>query len=285
MNAHTDKEFSIFMSQLKTTIVKLDFFTDFEKCKRNVEEIEIDLNTLNYLLGKQDLIHAVNTLWANHKNAFRVMDILIAVRKKDKKSVADNNGAPILIDSYLKTPQTVMDFLKETGLDEIFISGRVKDLVDYVFGVEVGMDTNARKNRGGTIMETTVAKIFDEEKILYQEQVKSKTMPLIQRALGVDSKQFDFVVKTKNKTYLIEVNFFSDGGGGSKLNEVARSFKGTGLEINEVPGYEFVWITDGTSWNSAQSMLEEAYKHIPKIYNLTSIQDFISVVKKEGNIR
>lgn len=160
MSAHTRQEFETFMSQLKTTIVDFDFFVDFDKCKRNVEQIEIDLNILNYLLGKSNLREAVHTLWKNHKDAFQVLDILIAVRRKDKKSVAGIDGKPILLSDFLTSPDRVIEFLDKTGLSDIFISQRIKDLVDYVFGVEVGMDTNARKNRSGTLMENKVACIF-----------------------------------------------------------------------------------------------------------------------------
>ncbi len=107
-------------------------------------------------------------------------------------------------------------------------------------------------------------------------------MPTLQDTLGTDVKHFDFMVKTRKKIYVIEVNFFSDNGGGTKLNEVARSFKGIAAEINEVEGFEFVWITDGTSWFAAENKLEEAYNNIPKLYNLTNIIDFIGIVKKEG---
>lgn len=282
MSAHTRQEFETFMSQLKTTIVDFDFFVDFDKCKRNVEQIEIDLNILNYLLGKSNLSEAVHTLWKNHKDAFQVLDILIAVRRKDKKSVAGIDGKPILLSDFLTSPDRVIEFLDKTGLSDIFISQRIKDLVDYVFGVEVGMDTNARKNRSGTLMENKVACIFEANDISFSAQVSSKSMPTLQDTLGTDVKHFDFMVKTRKKIYVIEVNFFSDNGGGTKLNEVARSFKGIAAEINKVEGFEFVWITDGTSWFAAENKLEEAYNNIPKLYNLTNIIDFIGIVKKEG---
>ncbi|MGN1247666.1 MAG: DpnII family type II restriction endonuclease [Paludibacteraceae bacterium] len=153
----------------------------------------------------------------------------------------------------------------------------VKDLVDYVFGVETGLDTNARKNRSGEITETLVARIFANAGIRYREQVSSKEFPAIAAVLGADQKVFDFVITTNAKTYLIEVNFYS--GGGSKLNEVARSYTDVAPKVNGVPGFEFVWITDGIGWNSARNKLEEAFAAIPCIYNLTTITEFIALVK------
>ena len=146
--------------------------------------------------------------------------------------------------------------------------------MDYVFGVETGLDTNARKNRSGEITETLVARIFDNAGITYREQVSSKEFPAISAVLGADQKVFDFAITSQGKTYLIEVNFYS--GGGSKLNEVARSYTDVAPKVNGVPGFEFVWITDGEGWNSARNKLEEAFAAIPSIYNRTTISEFIS---------
>ena len=147
----------------------------------------------------------------------------------------------------------------------------MKNLVDYVFGIETGLDTNARKNRSGHIMEKTVANIFLKACIPFRQEVYSKEWAEINRVLGDDEKRFDFVVETLEKIYLIEVNFYS--GGGSKLNEVARSYSDIAPKINSVKGFEFVWITDGIGWKSAKNKLQEAYNIIPKIYNLTSIEE------------
>lgn len=158
-----------------------------------------------------------------------------------------------------------------------FRKPEIKDLVDYVFGVETGLDTNARKNRSGEITEKLVAKIFANANIEYSQQVSSNTFPAVANVLGADQKVFDFVIKTVTKTYLIEVNFYS--GGGSKLNEVARSYTDVAPKVNSIEGFEFVWITDGIGWHSAKNKLQEAFTAIPSIYNLTTIKEFIDMVK------
>ena len=265
------------MSQLKETNATLDFYCDFPKIAKNVADIEISLNTLNYLIGKEDLHSAVQALWNRDKKVFDVMDILIATRKKDDKKYIDNDGSMHSIHALFKSVDGVMTFIEGTGLDKVFKNKEVKDLVDYVFGVETGLDTNARKNRSGNITETLVARIFDNAGISYREQVSSKEFPAISAVLGADQKVFDFVITTHDITYLIEVNFYS--GGGSKLNEVARSYTDVAPKVNGVPGFEFVWITDGQGWNSARNKLEEAFSAIPSIYNLTTISDFISKIK------
>lgn len=278
MAAHTQEQFDMFMSQLKETNATLDFYCDFPKIARNVADISISLNMLNYLLGKQNLREAVEALWTRDPKVFDVMDILIATRKKDNKMFFDELGQFRTIHSLFESVDGVMEFLDGTGLANVFRKPEIKDLVDYVFGVETGLDTNARKNRSGDITEKLVAKIFTNANIEYSQQVSSNMFPDVAKVLGADQKVFDFVIHTARKTYLIEVNFYS--GGGSKLNEVARSYTDVAPKVNSIEGFEFVWITDGIGWHSAKNKLQEAFTAIPSIYNLTTIKEFIDMVKR-----
>ena len=273
----TKQDFKTFMSQLSETNATLDFFCDFDKISTNVADIAISLNTLNYLLGKRNLRKAVEDIWKRDKKVFEVLDILIATRKKDKKKFYNKKGEKLLVHSLFSSVDGVMEFLEGTGLDRVFINTEVNNLVDYVFGVETGLDTNARKNRSGKITEKLVANIFDSYEIKYKKQVSSATFPKISNVLGVDKKVFDFVIEKKNITYLIEVNFYS--GGGSKLNETARSYTDIAPKINSVNGYRFIWITDGEGWLSAKNKLEEAFMTIPDVYNLSTINKFINSIK------
>lgn len=271
------KDFNKFMSQLKETNQKLDFFCDFEKISNNVENIKLSLCMLNSLIGARDIRKSVETIWNRDKTAFNVMDILIAVRSEGKKKILDNRDNCIILESLFSSVDGVMDFLDNTGLTEVFQSRKISDLVDYVFGIETGLDSNARKNRSGHVMEETVAKIFKKNGIRFLQEVYSTEWPELQRVLGDDEKRFDFVIETTQKIYLIEVNFYS--GGGSKLNEVARSYSDIAPKINSVNGFEFVWITDGVGWKSAKNKLQEAYSIIPSIFNLTNINEFINGIK------
>ena len=272
------KDFQRFMSQLQETNQTLDFFCDFKKISQNVENIKLSLCMLNSLIGAIDMRSAVETIWNRDKTAFNVMDILIAVRSEGKKVVLDKIGNCVVLDSMFKSVDGVMEFLDDTGLTEIFQSRRITNLVDYVFGIETGLDTNARKNRSGHVMEGIVKHIFDNNNIKYRQEVYSSEWPEITNVLGDDEKRFDFVIKTTAKTYLIEVNFYSSGG--SKLNEVARAYTDLAPKINSVSGFEFVWITDGIGWKSARNKLQEAYNNIPSVYNLTDISDFVNLIEQ-----
>lgn len=277
MAAHTPAEFATFMSQLKETNQTLDFFCDFDKIHDNVEDIKLSLCMLNSLIGAVDMQNAVETIWRRDKSAFNVMDILIAVRSEGRKKVLNSLGECVVLDSLFESVDGVMEFLNDTGLVEVFQSQKITNLVDYVFGVETGLDSNARKNRSGHVMENVVAEIFENNGVDYRTEVYSSEWAEMTKALGDDEKRFDFVIETPQKIYLIEVNFYS--GGGSKLNEVARAYSDIAPKINAVDGFEFVWVTDGIGWNSAKNKLQEAFNIIPSIYNLTSIEEFIQKVK------
>ncbi|MBP1530673.1 MAG: type II restriction endonuclease [Bacteroidaceae bacterium] len=273
------KDFKLFMSQLAETNATLDFYTDFSKIRENVRSIEIKLNTLNYLIGKIDLEAAVKELWDNDNRVFSILDILIATRKEQDKKYLDETGKPHLVHDLLSTYEGVMKFLKETGIADVLQNKDVKNLVDYVFGVEAGLDTHARKNRSGDITELLLHRILEINGIKHRMEVYSHEFPKLQEALGTDEKRFDFMIQTRRCTYLIEVNFYN--GGGSKPNEVARAYRELSPIVNRVDGYEFVWVTDGQGWNSARNKLEEAYNEIDRMYNFASLGEFLDEVKRE----
>ena len=273
-----EKNFDLFLSQLSETNATLDYFTDFEKVIHNTNKIAIKLNQLNYLIGKEDLHKAIKELYEENSKVFEVLDILLSVRKKDKKKTLNANGEFVLLESYFSSLQGVIDYIEQTGLANVFRNKNVTNLVDYVFGVEVGLDTNARKNRGGENMAKAVALKFNGANIPFRSEVNSTEFEEI-KSLGQDLKRFDFVIKTRNKTYLIETNFYNSGG--SKLNEVARAYTDIAPKINQYEKFEFVWITDGQGWLTAKNKLGEAYSLIPSIYNLANLDEFLSKVKAE----
>lgn len=266
------------MSQLKETNATLGFYCDFEKINANVDAISLKLNQLNYLIGQKDIDAAIHRLWNENKGTFSVLEILIAIRTSDKKKAIMSDGNIRPINTLFENVEGVIEYVHGTGLDKVFRNKQITNLVDYVFGVETGLDTNARKNRSGHLMEKQVASIFEKANITYRQEVYSTEFPELS-VLGEDKKRFDFVIETNRNKYLMEVNFYSSGG--SKLNEVARAYSELSPKINTVNGFEFVWVTDGIGWKSARNKLEEAFYTIPNIYNLTTINEFIKQVKGE----
>ncbi|UTC77669.1 restriction endonuclease [Treponema sp. OMZ 799] len=270
--------FQTFIDTLSETNARLDYFTDFSKVRKNTAKIEMKLNQLNYLIGKTDLQKAVTEIYNENPSAFEVLDILIAVRDNDNKKVLNDYGECVFLKTYFSSLQGIIEYIEKTGLADILKNKSITNLVDYVFGIEVGLDTNARKNRGGDNMANLIAQTFKKAEIKFNTEVNSSEFSDIQ-SLGQDLKRFDFAVSTKKKTYLIETNFYNVGG--SKLNEVARAYSEIAPKINKYPNYEFVWITDGKGWLSAKNKLEEAYSIIPSIYNLSNLTEFIQKIKNE----
>lgn len=268
-------EFENFLNSLQETNANLEYFTDFQKCDKNIKAISIKLHSLNYLLGKNDLKIAINDLFKENRACFDILNLLIAVREPTKK-LFDETGKLVNLNTYFDNPNNIYDFFCKTGLKEFFVDKKITNLHDYVFGIEVGLDTNARKNRSGANFTNLVSKIFENEKLNFEAEVDSKIFADLD--LGDDLKRFDFVVHTNKKTYFIETNFYNVGG--SKLNEVARSYTEIANKISKFKEYEFIWITDGQGWLKAKNKLKEAYKSV-LIYNLSTLNDLIRRLKNE----
>ena len=175
-------------------------------------------------------------------------------------------------------------FMEHTGLFDLLENHIINNLVDYVTGVETGLDSNGRKNRGGHLMEDLVENFikkagFVKDKTYFKEmyihQITAKwdiDLSAISNQ-GKMEKRFDFVVKTPAMTYGIETNFY--GSGGSKLNETARSYKTLALETDTIDGFTFVWFTDGKGWTSARNNLEETFDVMEHIYNIKDLESGI----------
>ncbi len=269
-------DFELFFNSLTDTNKHLDYFVDFKKCYQNAKKLELHLNTLNYLLGKNDLLKEIEFLFSQKQDqCFVSLPILIAVRDSKTEFLTQNNS-PTTFNEFLTTPNNIFDFMKDSGLITIFSDKNIKNLNDYVFGVEVGLDTNARKNRSGKIMEKYLSDLFAKNDIEFKAEVYSDAFDELKDIFGVDRKRFDFVVYGKNKFYLVEANFYSVAG--SKPNETDRSYILLASKLENVKNFDYVWITDGKGWNGSKNRLAEAYKSV-EMYNLNNIADFIKKVK------
>ena len=271
------RSFDEIMKNLKKSIAGFSYYTDFKKVYGNVEDVLISLNILNSLIGTCDkfddkflnIIH-------RYPETLKAIPILIAFRTKDGKvPVADNRGDIVSFD--FESPSMKDDdyllFVDKTGLKDMIANARVTNLVDYVTGVEVGLDSNARKNRTGSIMEGIVLEYLqressDPKEIMVQANKKdiiSKWGYTELENINISekkkeaNKRFDFAINVDGIVFLIETNFY--GSGGSKLNETSRSYEKLADDINNLKHYRFIWVTDGIGWKSARRNLEESYQH------------------------
>ncbi len=276
------RDFNKWLSNFKSTIYGYDYYVDFSKTYINIKKIKVELNIMNSLIGSKNVERDFDLLLYKYPEVISCIPILIGVRLRDiKNNFEILDDLEILSYDFLNgtnTPEEYKTFMRETGLFDLIANHLVNNLMDYVLGVEVGLDSNGRKNRGGRIMENLIENKLKEMKCEYTSQMK---IPEIQKKYGLDLsalsnfgktvKQFDFVVKTKDQVYGIEVNYYS--GGGSKLNETARSYKMLTEESRNVKGFTFVWITDGKGWKTARNNLEETFDVLETLYCLDDIEN------------
>jgi len=279
------RNFNEWISKFKDSVADWTYYVDFPKVYRNVDSIKIELHLLNSLINSKDIENEFRTLVSKYPEVLKVVPILLAKRDKEIKIIdkgKDKNfdffNQNFSIDEYV-------DFMHKTGLFDLLSNHIISDLTDYVKGVEVGLDTNARKNRTGTAMENIVEAFildagFIKDVTYFKEMKTSKIKELFGIELTLESldeskaeKRFDFVIKTEQKVYAIEVNFYS--GGGSKLNETSRSYKMLAQESKDILNFEFVWFTDGIGWNSAKKNLEETFDVLEHMYNIDDLENGI----------
>ena len=284
----SNRNFSAWLSGFRDSIADYGYYIDFEKVHRNVDNIKVELNILNSLIGSKNIEIDFENLMRKYPEVLKCIPLLLAVRANEIYC-QDENGGHLFQFDFGKYPpnshahyERYKYFMRETGLFDLLENHIVNNLVDYATGVETGLDSNGRKNRGGHLMEDLVESFIQKAgfikgvnyfKEMYIHQITDKwniDLSAISNQ-GKMEKRFDFVVKTPSMIYGIETNFY--GSGGSKLNETARSYKTLAWETEEIDGFTFVWFTDGKGWTSARNNLEETFDVMQHIYNIKDLED------------
>lgn len=279
-----NRDFNNWLSGFRESIADYGYYINFEKVHRNVDNIKVELNILNSLIGSKNIEQDFENLVNKYPEVLKCIPLLLAVRANEIYTI-DSEGE---FTYNFKKPNLSVEqykiFMRKTGLFDLIENHIVNNLVDYATGVETGLDSNGRKNRGGHLMENLVESFIqkagfvkDESyfKEMYIHQITDKwdiDLSAISNQ-GKTEKRFDFVVKTPNMIYGIETNFY--GSGGSKLNETARSYKTLALETDTIDGFTFVWFTDGKGWTSARHNLEETFDVMEHIYNIKDLENGI----------
>ena len=278
-----DEVFKYLLSTLKDTITKWDYFVNWAKVFGNIKEIEVDLNILNYLIGKNNIEEEFSYLLDKHPSIARLIPILIACRENkfkiltsyDKKSFCYENYVFDKLNTISKSK--IIEFAKNTGFLGLLKDKRIKNIVDYVIGIEVGLDSNGRKNRGGTSMEDIVEFFISDfcrrRGLEYiKEATSDKVFNQWKLNLKVDksSRRIDFIINNNNHLFLIETNFY--GGGGSKLKSTAGEYKSM-YDFWKSDGHDFIWITDGKGWHTTRLPLLETFNYIDYVLNLDMVSN------------
>lgn len=278
------RDFSEWLLGFRDSIADYGYYIDFDKVHRNVDNIKVELNILNSLIGSKNIEEDFEKLIGKYPETLKCIPLLLAVRSNEIYAIDGDGDYTYNFKNPNLSVKQYKTFMRKTGLFDLMKNHIVNNLVDYATGVETGLDSNGRKNRGGHLMENLVESFIQKAgfvkddsyfKEMYIHQITDKwgiDLSAISNQ-GKTEKRFDFVVKTPNMIYGIETNFY--GSGGSKLNETARSYKTLALETDTIDGFTFVWFTDGKGWTSARHNLEETFDVMQHIYNIKDMENGI----------
>ena len=255
-------------------------------CRRHAQQCQQHKNMMNSLIGSKNIEKEFENIILKYPETLECIPLLLAVRSNEIFVKDVVNEYLFKFDKMVYSIKDYIRFMRKSGLFELLQNHIINNLYDYVLGVEVGLDSNGRKNRGGHLMENLVESYIVKAgfkkgetyfKEMYLKDIEKKWNMDLSAMSGnnVSTKRFDFVIKTNNQVYVIETNFYGGSGGGSKLNETARSYKMLAQESKLVDGVTFIWITDGTSWKSARKNLEETFNELDTIYNINDLENGI----------
>ena len=271
-----NRTFDEWLETFRASINDYDYYTDFAKVYERAARFKVEIYLLNSLAGSKNIERDFENLLEKYPACLRAVPILLAVRAKEI-FCRDTNYR---FDAPNQSVEQYKFFMRRTGLFDLLENHIVSNLYDYATGVEVGLDSNGRKNRGGHQMENLVRKFLEEAGVeFYAEKYSHEVEKIFGLDLsaisaeGTSTKRFDFVVKSCETVFGIETNFYASGG--SKLNETARSYKMIAEESKNISGFKFVWITDGNGWKSARKNLKETFLVLDTLYNIKDLEDGI----------
>lgn len=278
------RNFKEWLSTFRPCISNYSYYANFAKIHANANKLKVELNILNSLIGSKNIEKDFSDVISKYPETLRCIPILLAVRASNIYAI-DADGEYNF--SFTKCNYGIEEykmFMRKTGLFDLLENHIINNLFDYVTGVETGLDSNGRKNRGGHLMEDLVESFILKAgfiknknyfKEMYIHEIEEKwnvDLSAISNS-GKTEKRFDFVIKTNKQLYVIETNFYASQG--SKLNETARSYKTLSQEVATINGVTFIWFTDGCGWNSAKHNLEETFDVLDTVYNIQDLEDGI----------
>lgn len=278
------RNFDEWLSEFRGSIANYDYYIDFNKIYSNINKIKVELNILNSLIGSQNIEEEFESILLKYPETLKCIPLLLAVRASEIYAVDSEGEYKYNFKNQNYSIEQYKIFMRKTGLFDLLQNHIINNLVDYATGVETGLDSNGRKNRGGHLMENLVESFIQKAGYKKNETYfKEMYIHAITDKWGIDlsaisnsgksEKRFDFVIKTSNRIYGIETNFYASGG--SKLNETARSYKQIAQEVDTIDGFTFIWFTDGSGWKSARHNLEETFDVMETIFNIKDLENGI----------
>lgn len=272
------RDYSAWRKTFRSSIADYKYYTDFNKVVENANKYKVELNILNSLIGSDNIEQEFLKLLKEYPKVLNVIPVLLAKRESEIFAMDSDGSFNYDFKKSNQTPEQYAAFMRKTGLFDLISKHLVNNLYDYILGIETGLDSNARKNRGGHLMEDLVEEYIKKTGFEYHKEMRDSE---ILRKYGIDltkltnngdvTKRFDFVIKTQNYVYGIETNFYNSSG--SKLNETARSYKMLAIEANNHSKFRFIWITDGEGWKDADKNLKETFDVLENLYCINDLEN------------
>lgn len=278
------KNFDEWINNFKSSISNYSYYADFKKIYKNVDKVKVELNILNSLIGSKTIEDDFKNIMLKYPETLECIPLLLAVRSTEIFVKDEINEYLFDFKKMVYSMDDYVRFMQESGLFDLLQNHIINNLYDYVLGIEVGLDSNGRKNRGGHLMEDLVEKYIKESgfvkdvnyfKEMYLNDIEKRWNIDLSSLSGnnVSTKRFDFVIKTPKQIYLIETNFYASSG--SKLNETARSYEMLAKKAKVIDGITFIWITDGLGWHDAKNNLKETFNELETMYNINDLESGI----------
>ena len=278
------RNFDEWINNFKSSISNYSYYADFKKIYKNVDKVKVELNILNSLIGRKTIEDDFKNIMLKYPETLECIPLLLAVRSTEIFVKDEINEYLFDFKKMVYSMDDYVRFMQESGLFDLLQNHIINNLYDYVLGIEVGLDSNGRKNRGGHLMEDLVEKYIKESgfvkdvnyfKEMYLNDIEKRWNIDLSSLSGnnVSTKRFDFVIKTPKQIYLIETNFYASSG--SKLNETARSYEMLAKKAKEIDGITFIWITDGLGWHDAKNNLKETFNELETMYNINDLESGI----------
>ena len=276
------RDFNEWLSKFKTSISDYTYYVDFKKIYKNVDKVKVELNILNSLIGSKNIEEEFKNIVIKYPDTLECIPLLLAVRSREIFIKDEINEYLFKFDKMVYSMNDYIKFMRESGLFDLLQNHIINNLYDYVLGIEVGLDSNGRKNRGGHLMENLVEKYIVKAgykkdinyfKEFYTTEIEDKfniELKLLKGEVKA-TKRWDFVIKTDKQIYVIETNFYATQG--SKLNETARSYEMIANKVKNIKGLTFIWITDGIGWKDARKNLEETFNELETMYNINDLEN------------
>lgn len=277
----SEKEyFDYFFDTLLPTNRTYEYYVNWEKVKDNVITYLTEICLLNSLTRIDVLEREAKLIEiiSKYPEVIPVVPLIIAIREKNV--VVLDIGDQLFYKKFkfnekLKEEEIldIVEFCKKSGILDLF--GEINDLYAYLLGMEVGLDSNARKNRSGKIFEHLVGLLLKDRLRDYP----SFTLKEEDSSLEIKrKKRADFVIYHNNSPKIVlECNFYASTG--SKPIEVANAYIDLDHKCKE-KNLMLVWVTDGPAWPKMRNTIERTFNEIDFPMNYKILDEQIDSILK-----